>query len=465
MTSVLEDGAVLTAERLAAEIGRQVTAAVGSGSGGGGSVVAVGGAPRRYIATQRPAGYYSWWTDETSDDQTFGEIRTLLGASGWIRIGLPYDIVDGECSVVSIKMAQTSRYELPFNPVDENGNPVPWVEGTFHNGGDDTTLADQLAAEMDFEGSPVTSITLEPPPVNGTAWAGVESQRKQPGNRWTDWMHVPPHRRTDGGAFNLLLILVKFSGTVAIYRAVGASYDDVSGGRFVRSYVTAGDAATDPANFTSVTRSTRTPGLTVQYIPQTPVVQVMANGDSTEASVTNHVARAVFALSTPQRPIELCTVATGGLAATEYAQKLRPIMRAGQTSIVFLKMWSPNAGTSLADSERGWAENMQLAADVQAAGGVPVLMAPYPNPGRITTAAQEAIRLEMVRRCREAEAAGAKILDLDLLMSNGAVPVAGNKPEFYVNDGTHPEEEGLALIAELATTPLLRSILAEVSDN
>lgn len=458
MTTLLQDGMVATPERLTAEIARQVAEA-GVG-GGGGSTSAIVTPPRRFLATNRPQGGYSWWTADTSAAQTFGEIRTLLGASGWVRIGFNYDLTAalGGCSVSLAKVAQSSTYAVPFAPVDRYGAAASWTTLTFNNGGLDITLQEQLAAEIDSGDSPVTTIALNHPPVNATAWAGTPNHRKQPGVTWSDWMHVPPHRRTDGGAFNLLMTLVKFSGAVAISRALGDAYDVGAAGRFVHSFSQAGDAVTDPTTFTATTRGVDAIWMTVQYVPQFPVTQVITTGDSTENPVLQHVSMSVYDLSTTEHPIEFCNTAAGGLSTAEYAQKLRPILRASQSSVAFLRMWSPNAGASLSLSERGWAEMMQIADEVKKSGGTPVLMTPYPNPGRITTLAQEQIRLEMVRRCRDAADTGVRVLDLDALMSDGATPVAGFLPG-YSDDGTHPTQTGQVLMKDLATKPLLADIL------
>lgn len=456
--SVMEDGVVLTEARLSAEIARQIAAA-DIGGGGTPGPAATPETPRRFLATQRPVGYYSWWTEDTSDAQTFGELRTLVGASGWVRLGFSYDRTNGPCSIAAAKMAQTSVEAIPPNPVDQFGNAVAWSDVTFNNGGADVSLADQLMAAIDSSASPVTTLVLPAPPENATPWAETPNHRKQPGFVWSDWIYVPPQRRTDGGAYNLLWTLVKFTGTVAVYRATGPTYGTT--GRFIRSYIETGDAVTDPTDFASTTLSVKSAGLTVQYVPQSPVVQVFHTGDSTEAAVLNHVSLAVLALSTAAIPIEYCSTATGGLSAQEYAEKLRPVLAGSQASIVFLRVWSPNAGTSWTASQRGWAEVMQLALDVKAAGGVPVLMTPYPNPGRITTANQEAIRLEMVRRCRDAAVAGVRVLDLDELMSDNASPVAGILPG-YSDDGTHPTQDGLELMSELATRPLLADLIANL---
>lgn len=459
MTSLLEDGIVLTKDRLSQEIARQISEA-GTGGGGGGEVSAIVTPPRRFLATQRPQGGYSWWTSETDDNQTFGEIRTLLGASGWIRLGFSYDLVAGlgGCSISSVKLAQSSTYAVPFAPVDRYGVAAPWVTATFNNGGAAVSLQQQLTTAISASPSPVTSIAMNGPPLNATDWSDTPNHRKQPGVTWTDWMHVPPHRRTDGGEFNLLLILAKFSGAVAISRALGAGYDAGAAGRFVHSFTQAGDAVTDPTDFVATVQGVNGLWVTVQYMPQFPVTQVITSGDSTENPVLQHVSLSVFDLSTPEHPIEFCNTAAGGLSASEYAEKLRPILAAAEATVSFHRMWSPNAGTSLSASERGWAENLQLAHEVQRLGGTPVLMTPYPNPGRITTLAQEQIRLEMVQRCRDAAATGFRVLDLDALMSDGVTPVAGILPG-YSGDGTHPTAEGQVLMKDNATKPLLADIL------
>lgn len=453
----LWDGQVLTAQRLTEAIDARIAAAGGSG-GGGTTTSAV--LPKSYRLTARPTGWYSWWDTDTSDAQTFGEIRTLQGRGAWFRLGFSYDRTDGSCAVAAAKIAQTATFAVPPNPVDYDGNPAAWADVTFNNGGLDVSLEAQLLAAVDSNAAPVTTLNLVGPPLNSGTWAGEANYGKLPGLVWSDWIHCPPQGNpTNFAAGSLLWTLVKFTGTVAIYRALGETFDALtSGARYHRSYVQSGDAVTDPTDFLSSTRSTKSAGLTIQYYSHKPAVQVFHTGDSTEQPVNNHVALSVLALSTAARPIEYCGTGTGGLSAAEFAEKLRPVIAGSYRSIVFLRMWSPNAGTNREISERGWAENMQIATDVLAAGGVPVLMTPYPNPGRITTAAQEAIRLDMVRRVRDAGASGARVLDLDALMSDNASPIA-NIIAPYSDDGTHPTTDGQILMASLATTPLLTDIL------
>jgi hypothetical protein len=357
-----------------------------------------------------------------------------------------------------MKLAQSSLANVPIAPVDIDGAPVAWIDVTFNSGGLPRSLAEQLQADIDSIDPPVTTIALNGPPANATAWADTPNHKKQPGYTFSDWMHVPPQRRANASDPALLCVLIRYSGTVAMFRAVGSSVDSLLGGRLFHSYEVVGDALTDPTDFDATVRTTNRIAMILQYVPHRPVVQIMHTGDSTENPITNHVAQAAYALSSAAAPIEYCSTTAGGLSATEFMQKLRPVIANAETSIVFLRVWSPNAGTSLSQSEQGWAEAMQTAQLVAASGGIPVLMTPYPNPGRITTAAGEAIRLEMVRRVREAGAAGAHVLDLDLLMSDNATPVAGLQPG-YSDDGTHPTDDGQTLISQQATRPLLASLL------
>jgi hypothetical protein len=213
-----------------------------------------------------------------------------------------------------------------------------------------------------------------------------------------------------------------------------------------------------PGSFVSTSQATISAGLTIQYIPQSPSIQIASTGDSTMTPSLNHVALSAFQLSSTAMPIEYCSTAKGGLSAVEYADQFRQLQPAVDPSIMFLEMWSPNGGAGLAAAELGWAMNMQIAADVLRAGGVPVLIAPYPCPGRITTAAQEAVRLSIVARCLAARDAGMRVMDLNALMSAGESPVATIKPA-YSTDGVHPTLDGHELIAAQATVPMLRSIL------
>ena len=417
-------------------------------------------APRRLILTQRAAGFRSLDTEGVSDDQTFHDIRTLpAGASGWIRLVFFNDIIGADCTIEGAIGAQTASLTSPINPVDEAGAPAPWGTFTFNNAGLDVSLRDQLQTAYTTDVTPVTSLAMIPPPFGASEVGGdFAGYSKQNGNTFSDWLHLPPYRRTDGGAFNLLMTRVKFSGDLPHTPALNSTFDAAANGRFVRSYLNAGDCVTTPGNFVSTTRATLAAGIGVQYIPQSPSIQVASTGDSTITPALNHIALACFQLSTLATPIEYCSTAKGGLSASDYADQFRALQPSVEPSIMFLEMWSPNAGSNLAATEIGWAKNMQIAADVMRAGGVPVLMAPFPCPGRLSTAAQEAVRLMIVERCLAARTAGMRVMDLNALMSAGGSPVATIKPE-YSTDGVHPSDDGQDLIAAQATIPMMRSIL------
>lgn len=420
----------------------------------------VSAAPRRLLLTQRSAGFRGLDNPGVSADQTFHDVRTLPGgASGWIRLVFFYDIIGGSCTIDGAIAAQSASIASPINPVDEAGAPAAWGQFTFNNAGLDVSLRDQLQLAYTTAITPVTSRAMIQPPLNASAVGGdFAGYSKQNGNTFSDWLHLPPYRRTDGGAFNLLMTRVKFSGTLSAAVALNSTFDAAAYGRFVRSYLNAGDCVTTPGNFVSTTRATLAAGIGVQYIPQKPSIQVASTGDSTITPALNHIALACFQLSSATLPIEYCSTAKGGLSASDYADQFRALQPSVEPSIMFLEMWSPNAGKNLAEAELGWAKNMQIAADVMRAGGVPVLMAPFPCPGRITTAGEEAVRLSIVARCLSARDAGMRVMDLNALMSAGGSPVATIKPE-YSTDGVHPSDDGQDLIAAQATVPMIRSIL------
>lgn len=460
MSSIIP-GRTLTAGILQAAIDDAATRAVAAIAPPPPATVAGAAVPRRLIATQQLNGNNSSWSaDSHSDDQTFHEIRTVIGRPGWYRLRFFRDKATGTCTVAGALIAATASAASPINPVDEAGAAATWFPVTFNSAGVPVSLLDQLTTALTTSVTPVLTRQLNAPPLNAASYAGedVADWRKQNGITYSDWIHVPPFRRTDGGSHGLIMIRVKFTGDVRPAYAVGVGYDDVAAGRFVKSYVNAGDCVTTPGAFTSTTRQTLALGLALEYIPETPVIQVALTGDSTQAPVLSHVAHACIQLSTASLPIEWCTTAKGGLSAPEYADTFRAIQNTVNPSIMFLEMWSPNAGKTLSTTELGWAKNMQIAADVMAAGGVPVLMTPPPCPGRLSNASEEAVRLLIRDRCLRARDAGMRVMDLDGLMSAGGSPVATIKPE-YSTDGIHPTPEGQVLIAANATVPMLRSIL------
>ena len=455
--TLLQDGMVLTAGRMTEEIGRQVAAAIADlvpsapAAGGGASLT-------RHVATNRITGMFGYAVGDITVDQTYHHVRTLESAPAWVRFVWPYD-KDDTCTIVGALVAPTASVASPLAPVDSTGSPVSWTTVTFNNGGDPLTLAEQLALEDEQAGADVTTIALNVPPLNGIEWPSSD-RFKDHGHLYSDWIPVAHYPRTDTvGAPPAIMDRVYFSGAPSASQAVSASWHAAAGSRLCRTYVNAGDCITDPTDFVSTSVNTSLLGTPiVQYITASPTITVAVVGDSTQAVQLNHVSKAVLALSSAAQPIEVAVWATGGYQAEAYCGNMRRCLAATQPAVVFIEMRSPNGNLNLADMESDWQVGMQLAEAVKAYGGVPVLMTPLPCPARATTAAHEESLRTISTRCRAAEAAGARILDLDAYYTNGATPIAGFRTGTS-DDGLHPNQAGQDACAVDITIPLLRDIL------
>ena len=462
MTTLLATGQVLTPERLTAEIERVVDIAIADFVPPTPTTPDVTEAPKVGVLTQQPQGRLGWWTEDytsTSDDVTLHDTRTLLAPAAWVRLGFSYDRPAGSaCTITGAIVAQTSKASPVTSPVDESGAAVPWTTVTFNNGGADVSLIDQINSRLASTPSPVTSFALRNPPSNANAWSGVGADyRKENYVDWSDWIQVRPFLRTDGGALPLLMSRVKYDGDVSFAKAMGAAYDSLYG-KFIKSYVNAGDCVTTPENFSSTVRSEYAANVTVQYIPATPGFQVLSEGDSNEQPYDNHVAQAVAELSTAATPIEFASFAKGGNSVVQYTGSLLLALSAIRPSVIFVKAYSP-AGTSEDDVERGWAWSLALIERARAAGAVPVVMTGDPSPFIIgSDTVWEERRTRINARVRALAATGVRVLDIDAFVSDNATPVAAFLPG-YSNDGLHRNSACHAAIKTQLTVPLLREIL------
>lgn len=394
---------------------------------------------------------------EVSANQTWNTLRTLEGRRfSWVRIGIAYDRRD-DCTIEGVLLQSTASAADPLNPVDADGDPLPFLRATFNNGGVTLPLADQLTRRLFNVETPAYTLPVGKSPITSSQ-GGVAPWYKVETLTWTDWMLVPSQVRTDGGTFPLLIDRIKYSGTPSIGFGVTSAFDAAAGGRFCRTYANAGDCITTPDAFTSTTRINQLATHVVEYMSDDGIIQVAHNGDSIQGPLLNHVILAVLALSTPARPLEMYHGAKGGLTAVEYTDQLRQILPQVARGIVFLSPYSPNNTSTMALAEQAWARTMEAVDIIKRAGGVPVLMTPAPSPGRIATVEEEDVRLLSVNRVRELGTRGYRILDQDEFYSSGGKP-AGFKAG-YTDDEIHPTQLAHSDLSAARTRPLMQSILA-----
>ena len=463
MTTLLEDGMVLTASRLAAEIERQVDAAVADIVPPE-PVAGVSAVQGQNVSTTRWSARFGYSTaqasGEVADTQTWHHTQTTEVPPSWVRLVWPYDQLD-TCTITGAIIAPSASVTSPINPVDENGDPVDWIDVTFNNAGLPLTLAAQLDAEDDQAGADDTTQVLFEPPVNGSVWPDgprLKSQRYT----YSDWIPIKALARTDVvGGYPIIMHRVKFTGAISLTQEVSAADHLLMGGHQVKAYATAGDCVATPASFVSTTLTDIATPI-VQYITTHPVVSLAVAGDSTQTPTANHVSLTALAISTDENPVEFFAGGTGGFDAEAYCGNMRRLAPHLKLSIVFIEVRSANGITSVADAELDWATAIALADTVRGYGGIPVLMTPMPCPTRINAAgdptAVEASRLDIVARCLAAQEAGMHVLDLNDFYSDGATPVA-NFRTGTSNDGIHPTDTGQSSCAIDLTTPFTRTLL------
>lgn len=453
--SLLEDGQVLTADRLTNEIDRQVTAAVATITpptpATGASLV-----KRVSMATVRPTARFGYAAGDVVDTQTWHHTRTTETPPSFVRLVWPYDQLT-TCTITGAIIAPSASVVDPINPVDTLGAPVSWIPVTFNNAGLPLTLKQQLDAEDDQVGADDTIQVLTQPPVNGSVWPNgtrLKSQRYT----YSDWIPIKSLARTDvPGGFPVIMDRVKFTGAISVQTELSDADHANLGGRQLRAYANTGDCVTTPASFVSTTKTLAATPM-MEYITAHPTVTIAVAGDSTQTPPANHVSLAVYELSSTSFPIEFLAGGTGGFDAEAYCGNMRRQAQYQQPSIVFIQMRSANGIASVADTESDWAISMALVQTVKEYGGIPVLMTPLPCPARITTEAVELSRLDIVARCLAAETAGAYVLDLDDYYSDDATPIAGFASGLS-DDGIHPTAAAQALCATELTIPFLRNLL------
>ena len=188
MTTLLEDGMVLTASRLAAEIERQVDAAVADIVPPE-PVAGVSAVQGQNVSTTRWSARFGYSTaqasGEAADTQTWHHTQTTEVPPSWVRMVWPYDQLD-TCTIAGAIIAPSASVTSPINPVDGEGDPVSWTTVTFNNGGLPLTLAAQLDAEDDQAGADVTTRVLFQPPINGSVWPDGPRKKSQkyPSRLW-----------------------------------------------------------------------------------------------------------------------------------------------------------------------------------------------------------------------------------------------------------------------------------------
>jgi hypothetical protein len=298
---------------------------------------------------------------------------------------------------------------------------------------------------------------------------------------WTasDWMRCSSLPRADGGTQPLLWVRLLIPGANANRPAwyFGGITDweteaTVAGRirRFRSQANTDGVTAGSEGNFTtsSISNFNCTPCY-VQYLSRKTGVTVMIPGDSIMEG-TGAVSQRGWqftgrdAVSTPNAPVELCTVAIAGSNSTTWRTRLAALINTVNPDYVTVPAYevndqaTPMAGTGQSISRSNAQQAVKLASDN---GAVPISITGCPsNEAAKALGAGDSLRRSINADVR-ALPSGRAWMDFDALLAGSAV--ASGQVEFipaYTTDGLHPNTVGHGVLGASAFAPALRNILA-----
>ena len=275
-------------------------------------------------------------------------------------------------SITSAAIALSNGVGDYVNPPDS----APWVSVTYDRGGVDSPAIVYGGATRNFTHPSAGSAD----PLTGVT--GV------PSYSYSDFVPLLPPS-SSAGAMKFLFARVCIpngaysrSGFVPGLGALtGVPANNQGYDASIRS--TTGDLATAPGVFGAGGTSANVAGVicAIEWITAAPVVQVMTVGDSqiegatTPGGILNFVTRATLAMNSADTPMAINACAFGGQpSGMWYPMALKKIASA-PPSICFIPAVSGNETFSGSNAVymMGLARSLDLARQVRAAGGVPVL--------------------------------------------------------------------------------------------
>lgn len=418
---------------------------------GGFNSVTLNGAMRTMVPNSQGSGAAS------ANVTTYSGLLAL--ETDYTMVRLIYSSQDaGGYAIPLVKISPTGAVGDSMNPTDGTGssNQTLWKTVTWNNGGADTLPQDQTVF-----GSGTSTFTVP----------GNAGNLSQPPRYYSDWIRIQSIPRTDGGTLPLLLIraLTDAAGTFRGGNVPQAHWNAFAGTRIINVFFTFNDRVTDPTAvaMTGATSGTM-PCLGVQYFSAVPGFSVLLTGDSwTEGvgSTTGFHSWGVLAcqaLSTPQRPISWWNHGWSGQISADFWANGYTAFKACQPDIVTIPAWSPNDGglgatQAIVDAE--WSRCMDFASYVKKNGATPVLFPPFPwTP--ITTAAQDAVRLQNRTRMLNAAATGMFFaMDFEALIGTGASPnrLAPGMESTLV--AQHPSDLAYSTIDQQVFRPILQNLI------
>lgn len=188
----------------------------------------------------------------------------------------------------------------------------------------------------------------------------------------------------------------------------------------------------------------------VTLVIQDPVILVTVTGDSifslTNTNGANGWTTSAIAQLNADYPgytFGMANMAVGGTTtAQHYAQALASIANTpGKCLLKFglWEWWSPNDGGTAAAMTAAWSTYFsETIALTEAAGFIPVLATCIPCSADISSGSDDAQRISYNNQVRAMASASVIVADFDVVMTNGATPVAAIQSS-YTTNGLHPD--------------------------
>ena len=301
----------------------------------------------------------------------------------------------------------------------------------------------------------------------------------RPSITWSDWIPISTISRTDGGVLPVVMFrfLVPSLGTtnqytLGNYQTQGFAWEhlaniSVHNGRIWNPIRYTGDGITTPANFQPTNDIGYTFIAGFEYTAEKPGITIAALGDSITEGAVNaglgnfgngwiwqaiNKVRALF----PAIPIEYVNLGWTGTTSTAFYTRYDDIVASGQNfDLMIYSTFSPNDGTVTGALVTGEKSRMSyLANKLKTSNKSLILSTPCPNTFNNYNTVQDGLRLS-IRTMLLNMSSVVSIVDMESI-GDGSTPVRFNP--VYTTDGTHPNEVGHGVIADVAVPVISRFI-------
>ncbi len=290
--------------------------------------------------------------------------------------------------------------------------------------------------------------------------------------RWSDFVPCRSTSRADGGAQHLLFVYVTIASRSiaeesANFRAANLDLSALRGRHIYRFASWFGYDESDHPNSSGWKEwgNLFGPLVCIQYMSETPGIQVVLSGDSLSAAPTDDyystpLHRASWDISSPKLPIEVASFAWGGAPSSVYYPFLTLNAAAIRPSLVAYQPLSRNDGRSVAILDSLLSKAITLSGELSHRYGA---KACFNISGCIPSFDGDSAAIAAFNASRNAQSllavsSGAPLIDGPLAVGD----VSGGAPWRYVagvsDDNTHINYAGAEAITPLARAAL-RSIL------